>query len=617
MKRFIAFILCIFFLFLVSCDQDVHGDLSTTQSIEQTTVRKTEQQTDFEQINPEPPKTLLIESFRVLNDFVVAASGTQTQYDDFILKHNILNDVPYSVAQKIALNLCSTPIVELKNNVEQESFGCTYYVDRNELDLIYQVEGINYRFIYEYDKTSFFEPEDEPFLENVPLGSVTIGKMYQREYNWTSGYTMLGTVPVFVMVRSHHAEDVQFEDFDFTTFSAASPSYDTRLTVAEKDWDSFAIKMQDGDAVFDSSAFVTNGITEMPIEVENYQISAIEYVEYPSYVGVNDFDWELSIFWNKNTQLHADSSEIKYYLFYCAKGVDAFETVNYRLVDSENDIYEKELYDGRRAYVCMFGDKMYMRTVVSKDSRDFEEAVLPKLMEHARTVKDSLSSENNQNDVETAPNEQITSNPNSNDKTATEEPLPSQSIEIESLEKLNEMREMVTCDDEMRLAQYIQSISDSGVQGKDDLFAFVKMIDSLPQIPILDGNITWICFSHSISEDTGKETNVVYVTTEAGNGNWTRVEYVLSVADISQKILDEKASIGEGSILNSPVKNSDGNLTLHVETRNPHPSGNGTMIQWIGEVDGIFTRIYYFTNAPGEVETESLFRNIQIFEASK
>ena len=225
--------------------------------------------------------------------------------------------------------------------------------------------------------------------------------------------------------------------------------------------------------------------------------------------------------------------------------------------------------------------------------------------------------ENNQNDKETDPNKQITSNSNSNDKSSTSEPLPSQSIEVQGLEKLNEMREMLLCDDETRLEQYIQSVANSGVQSKDDLFAFVKIIDSLPQIPILDGNITWICFSHTISEDTGKETTVVYVTTEAANGDWTRVEYVLSVTDISRKILDEKASVGEDSILISPVKNSDGKLTLHIETRNPHPSGKGTMIQWIGEADGIFTRIYYFTNNPGDVETGSLFNNIQISKTSK
>ena len=179
------------------------------------------------------------------------------------------------------------------------------------------------------------------------------------------------------------------------------------------------------------------------------------------------------------------------------------------------------------------------------------------------------------------------------------------------------MKEMLACNDETRLEQYIQGIADSGVQSKDDLLAFVKMIDTLPQVPILDGDITWIRFSHSISEDTGKETNVVYVTTEAANGDWTRVEYVLSVSDVSKKISDEKISIGEGSVLNSIVKNSDENLILHIETRTPHPSGNGTMIQWIGEVDGIFTRIYYFTNNTGNVKTENLFNDMKISNISK
>lgn len=194
--------------------------------------------------------------------------------------------------------------------------------------------------------------------------------------------------------------------------------------------------------------------------------------------------------------------------------------------------------------------------------------------------------------------------------TVANDPLPSKSIEIRDFEKLNEMREMVTCEDETRLSQYIQSIADSGIQSKDELITFVKLIDSLPHISILDGNVTGICFSHSISEDTGKETNVVYVTTEAENGDWTRVEYVLSVTDVAKKISDEKISVGENSLLTSPVKDSDGKLTLHIETRNPHQSGEGTMILWVGEAEGIFTRIYYYAGNADDVNTDNLFSNI-------
>ena len=198
------------------------------------------------------------------------------------------------------------------------------------------------------------------------------------------------------------------------------------------------------------------------------------------------------------------------------------------------------------------------------------------------------------------------------DNTVINEPLPNKSIEIRSIDSLNEMKEIMTCDDETQWNQYIESISDSGIQSKDDLLAFVKLVDALPQISILDGNITWICFSHNISEDTGKETNVLYVTTEAANGDWTRMEYILSVTNVSGKISEEKKAIGKNTLLTSSVKSSDGKLTLHIETRSPHKSGERTMIQWVGEAKGIFTRIYYYTSNPDDVNTGNLFGNIQI-----
>lgn len=212
-------------------------------------------------------------------------------------------------------------------------------------------------------------------------------------------------------------------------------------------------------------------------------------------------------------------------------------------------------------------------------------------------------------DTEYDSNEQVTSNLNFNDKTVT--PPQYESMEARSLEEFNVMREMSTCADEEQLQQYIQSIVGNGIQSKDNLLNFVETIDSLPQIPILNGDVTWICFSRGVSIDTGKETSVAFVSTEAESGEWTRVEYAFSITDVSAKISDEKALCGEASVLDSPIKNSNGNLTLYIETRSPHPSGNGTMIQWVAEVDGIFTRIYYYTNNADDVKTESLFSNIK------
>ena len=205
----------------------------------------------------------------------------------------------------------------------------------------------------------------------------------------------------------------------------------------------------------------------------------------------------------------------------------------------------------------------------------------------------------------------------SNKKITTDRILPSQTIEVRSLEEFNKMKEMSVCDDEAQLQRYFQSFTFERPQSKEDLSAFVNLIDSMPIIPILDGNIVWICFSRDISEDTGKETTVVYISTEAANGDWTRIEYVLSVIDASKKISDEKILVSENSILKSPIKNSDGNLTLHIETRESHSSGKGTMIQWIGEVDEIFVRIFYFTNAPEKVNAENLFNDLQTANISK
>ena len=201
---------------------------------------------------------------------------------------------------------------------------------------------------------------------------------------------------------------------------------------------------------------------------------------------------------------------------------------------------------------------------------------------------------------------------NSNDQTIIREPFPSQTVEVQGMEEWEKMKQMAKCNDEVQLERYIQSVANRGIQSKDDLLAFVKLMESLPQIPILNSNITWIQFSRGVSEDTGKETIVVYILTEAKNGDWTRVEYLLSVMDVSKKIAEEKDMIDKNTILTSPIKTYDQKMELHIETREPHPSGQGTMIKWTGEVDGIFTRIYYYTQKAEEVKTEQLVHGIQI-----
>lgn len=57
---------------------------------------------------------------------------------------------------------------------------------------------------------------------------------------------------------------------------------------------------------------------------------------------------------------------------------------------------------------------------------------------------------------------------------------PSPAISLRSLAKLDEMREMITCTDEEELNKYLRSIEGAGARSRDDLIAFVNMIESLP-----------------------------------------------------------------------------------------------------------------------------------------
>lgn len=367
--------------------------------------------------NYDVPYSVSFSSIAEMKDFLNSAKGSAAQYEEFIQQNNINASITQSHAQHMATNVEQNDIPLVTSNSVADDFGATYYLDRNELDIIYKINGIRYRFVYKYNKTSNFAPTTPPVLENVNLGT-------------------------------------------------------------------YVFDLYQGDG-----CFVGELVTDSAV------VQVVVYAEQTNDVALNVFNMEIL---------------------------------------------------------------------------------------------------------------------QSSDKTPIEDPLPSQSIEISGLEKFNEMKAMLADNDEAQLEQYIQSIANSGIQSKDDMTAFVKLLDFLPQISVLDGNVTSIRFSHTVSEDTGKETNVVYITTEAANGEWTRVEYVLSVTDVTQKISDEKMSIGESSLLTSAVKNSDGKLTLHIETRKPHQSGTGTLIQWVGEANGIFTRIFYYTNDSDNIKADNLFSNIQI-----
>ena len=107
------------------------------------------------------------------------------------------------------------------------------------------------------------------------------------------------------------------------------------------------------------------------------------------------------------------------------------------------------------------------------------------------------------------------------------------SINLRSLAQLDEMREMISCTDEEKLNRYLMGLEGGGAKSRTDLISFVNLIESLPILEFLEGDIVLICHKN-ITTDGGND--VVVISTQGINGNWTRVEYLVYAKDVNAEI---------------------------------------------------------------------------------
>lgn len=182
---------------------------------------------------------------------------------------------------------------------------------------------------------------------------------------------------------------------------------------------------------------------------------------------------------------------------------------------------------------------------------------------------------------------------------------PPKSIAVHSLEQLDEMRAMAQSSDEDALREYLCSIEGGGANSRKDLIEFVDMIDSLPVVDLIEGDITWIC--NSI--DTEKGTHVVFITLKAADGRWTRLEYNLSENDVDAKI---KQNITEGAAEIKNVKSSDGKIIAFTEKKEAHPSGAGELYTWNVTINEILTNVAYYTPKENNINISELIKDIQV-----
>lgn len=180
---------------------------------------------------------------------------------------------------------------------------------------------------------------------------------------------------------------------------------------------------------------------------------------------------------------------------------------------------------------------------------------------------------------------------------------PPATVVVDGLDKLEEMRKMLTKPDD-ELEPYLHTIPGGAIESREDLVNFLELIDSISVLKLIDGEISSISYH--------PDSDVLYIATKAPNGDWVRLEYFLSrdPADILEKW--ESNGAFEGSTLSQPVKSQDGRITVYSQVKEPHPSGTGETVEWALTFDDTFVYVVHYVESASGIEAEDVFANVQI-----
>ena len=99
------------------------------------------------------------------------------------------------------------------DNITLEGFSAIYDLYLNTLDITYRIDGITYRFTYEYNKDTLPDMSaQELSKENVRLDEQEID-FYVGE-RWLGGHFLDGVVLVRVGIFTSDAENISLDAFD-------------------------------------------------------------------------------------------------------------------------------------------------------------------------------------------------------------------------------------------------------------------------------------------------------------------------------------------------------------------------------------------------------------------
>lgn len=200
---------------------------------------------------------------------------------------------------------------------------------------------------------------------------------------------------------------------------------------------------------------------------------------------------------------------------------------------------------------------------------------------------------------------------------------PPRSIEItvHSWEEFEQMRSVVSSEDDARIDAYLQTVQGSNaIDGcsinKDTLVHFLALLDTVPYVELIDGEVTSISYLYR-EYNPANIRESISVQIQAENGDSVNLYYELSDVDVAGAIKQVKADTRRTNLLWFPRRNQDGNVIFYVETREVLKDTSRDLIRWYAEVDGVYTYISYNTADASKVKTKALIRDLKITSLSQ
>ena len=170
---------------------------------------------DDNQESGDVPVYLTFASLEEIDEFIAAANGTKDEYDSYYRKLEFGERINQSTAKTLAKNITDNLFPVTSDKLIIEEFGATYYVEYQELNLYYQIDGLRYRFTYKFNYTKDLTHRTEPIVLTAKLGPYTFD-MYQSG-NWVGGFAKDGTTLISFAVFTKQPELVNASYFDLAS----------------------------------------------------------------------------------------------------------------------------------------------------------------------------------------------------------------------------------------------------------------------------------------------------------------------------------------------------------------------------------------------------------------